>query len=132
MAVDTTQPEYWLNWRFLLCALWVYSCMALAFFLIKKSDGAEPHLMNIQFQKKMQLQVPTSVGMLFPLACDATRPARSPSGLVMASTTSSSWYFGVSKWPSSKDGRERSGVVGQQVQVLGGIWTPTLCQKEAA
>jgi hypothetical protein len=31
--------------------------------------------MNIQFQKKMQLQVPTSVGMLFPLACDATRPA---------------------------------------------------------
>ncbi|PWZ18654.1 ATP-dependent DNA helicase PIF1 [Zea mays] len=97
-----------------------------------ESDGAEPHLMNIQFQKKMQLQVPTSVGMLFPLACDATRPARSPSGLVMASTTSSSWYFGVSKWPSSKDGRERSGVVGQQVQVLGGIWTPTLCQKEAA
>jgi hypothetical protein len=69
---------------------------------------------NIRFQKKVQLQVPASVEVLSPLACDsmvlrligsmlrgslllstwissstrATRPARSPSGPGMASTTS--------------------------------------------
>jgi hypothetical protein len=78
------------------------------------SDEAELHLVNIQFHKNVQLQVPASVEMLLPLACDsmvlrlmgsmlrgsllfstwissstrATRPARSPSGPVMASTTS--------------------------------------------
>jgi hypothetical protein len=29
-----------------------------------RSDGAQPHLVNIQFQKKVQLQVPASVEML--------------------------------------------------------------------
>lgn len=43
MAVDTTEPEYWLNWRFLLCALWVYSCMVLACFLIWKYEGPRSH-----------------------------------------------------------------------------------------
>lgn len=39
MAVGTTEPEYWLNWRFVLCAMWVYSCMAMGCFLIWKYEG---------------------------------------------------------------------------------------------
>ncbi|KAI4979361.1 hypothetical protein ZWY2020_016114 [Hordeum vulgare] len=39
MVMDTTDPGYRLNWRFVLCATWVYSCMALACYLIWKYEG---------------------------------------------------------------------------------------------
>ncbi|KAE8803595.1 putative LRR receptor-like serine/threonine-protein kinase [Hordeum vulgare] len=39
MVMDTTDPGYWLNWKFVLCATLVYSCMALACYLIWKYEG---------------------------------------------------------------------------------------------
>jgi hypothetical protein len=39
MAIDTTDPDYWLNWKFLMCGIWVSSCMALACYLIWKYEG---------------------------------------------------------------------------------------------
>ncbi|KAE8815450.1 putative LRR receptor-like serine/threonine-protein kinase [Hordeum vulgare] len=39
MVMDTIDPGYWLNWKFVLYATWVYSCMALACYLIWKYEG---------------------------------------------------------------------------------------------
>lgn len=39
MTTDTTTPSYWLNWRVLLCAIWLLTSLVLTFFIISKYEG---------------------------------------------------------------------------------------------
>lgn len=39
MAIDTTKPSYWLNWRFFICALYVLATVVIASIVVWKYEG---------------------------------------------------------------------------------------------
>lgn len=60
MNADTTIHSYWLNWRFLLCCIWVLTSMVFAAILISKYEGP-----RIPKNRSSQGQETESPGLLY-------------------------------------------------------------------
>ncbi|XP_049408846.1 uncharacterized protein LOC125872186 [Solanum stenotomum] len=60
MIADTTIHKYWLNWRFLLCCIWVLTSMIFAAILIKKYEGP-----RIRKNGNSEAQKTESSGLLY-------------------------------------------------------------------
>lgn len=51
---DTTALSYWLNWRVLLCSIWVLAPMVVALLMICKYEGSD-HLKSDQGESQQEV-----------------------------------------------------------------------------
>ncbi|WOH05255.1 hypothetical protein DCAR_0624669 [Daucus carota subsp. sativus] len=61
MTTSTITPGYWLNWRVLICALWIISSISLAAFLISRYEGPP----NSRSKRRETQEGKTSGGVLY-------------------------------------------------------------------
>lgn len=54
MSIDTTTSSYWLNWRVLLCSLWVLTTLVFASILISKYEARKQKCENDETAKEPQ------------------------------------------------------------------------------
>lgn len=64
--IDTTSLSYWLTWKFLLCAIWVFTSIIIASYLIWKYEGSS----NTENYKEVKQQERT----WFNYECEAWMP----------------------------------------------------------
>lgn len=61
IRADTTTPSYWLNWRVLVCAIWITTSIALTVFLISRYEGPQ----NSRNKTRETQKGETSGGVLY-------------------------------------------------------------------
>ncbi|WOG99485.1 hypothetical protein DCAR_0518837 [Daucus carota subsp. sativus] len=61
ITADTTTPSYWLNWRVLVCSIWIMTSISLTVFLISRYEGPQ----NSRNQSRETQQGKASGGVLY-------------------------------------------------------------------
>ena len=61
ITADTATPSYWLNWRVLVCSIWIMTSISLTAFLISRYEGPQ----NSRNQSRETQQGKASGGVLY-------------------------------------------------------------------
>lgn len=64
MTRNTTTPGYWLNWRVLICSIWILGSLVLTFFIISRYEGPRGPKRN-RGETRTQEENNEGVGVLY-------------------------------------------------------------------